>query len=121
VLVARTGYVQAEEAVGAFWGSSLHLENIKPFSACCMLQDTTGRILSRLILALRLYRKVKDRFEHFANVSLPLVCDYSLRQDQRYPVQSLSGGVIGEIRLAVSSYGSALLFDDMRIVKVNRS
>lgn len=73
----------------------------------------------QLISALRLYRLRKDRFELFATVDLPLVCDFQSRQDDRYPVKSRLGVIIGEIRLAVSYYESSCWVEDAKVVTVS--
>lgn len=48
---------------------------------------------------------------------LPLVPDLGSRQDERYPVRSLDGVVVGEIRLAVGLYESVLSYDEMRVLE----
>ena len=74
-----------------------------------------------LIQALRLYRQRKDRFDHFANVFLPLVSDHSSRQDERYPITRLDGTVVGEIRLAVSYLETPLHSADTRVLDVSHT
>lgn len=113
----RTATVRSYEGQRPFWGTSYHLEDVPAFSSCCKLSShLTESLLSS---ALRLYRRRKGRFEHFADVTLPLVCDFQQRQDERYPVISLEGAIIGEIRLAVSYYESSCSLGDARFMTVS--
>jgi hypothetical protein len=68
--------------------------------------------------ALRIYRLRKGRYELFATVALPLVCDFQARQDERYPIRTLDGAVVGEIRLAVSYYESSCWAEDAKVLEV---
>lgn len=53
--------------------------------------------------ALLLLRSKGDkRSEPFARVDLPLVSNFAKVADERFPIRSLSGRVIGEMRLSVS-------------------
>lgn len=53
--------------------------------------------------AMLLLRQKKDKVSVlFGKVDLPLVSSFSKVDDERYPVRSINGAVIGEIRLTVS-------------------
>lgn len=86
-LVARTAWTKAQEQGGTpFWGESFQLIDIRPFSTCT--------------LHLLKHRNEKAPIL-FGKVDLPLVSTFAKTEDERYPVRSISGAVIGEIRLAV--------------------
>lgn len=89
LLIARTAWTKAESPNGtAFWGEQFGMTEMPPFTKCQLL----------------IYRaKDKDKTPVlFGQVDLPLVSSFGKSEDERYPVRSLGGALIGEIRLSVS-------------------
>ncbi|BEI90983.1 uncharacterized protein CcaverHIS019_0310530 [Cutaneotrichosporon cavernicola] len=87
-LVARTGWTKAAEGGATpFWGEQFNLSEVPHFSTCTLL----------------LLRQKKDKVSVlFGKVDLPLVSSFTKADDERYPVRSVAGNIIGEIRLTVS-------------------
>ncbi|GMK53729.1 hypothetical protein CspeluHIS016_0103150 [Cutaneotrichosporon spelunceum] len=87
-LVARTGWTKAAEGGATpFWGEQFNLTEVPHFSTCTLL----------------LLRQKKDKISVvFGRVDLPLVSSFTNADDERYPVRSVTGNIIGEIRLSVS-------------------
>lgn len=88
-LVARTAWTRAENpGAPAFWGESFSIAEMPNFNKCSLL----------------IYR-AKDKHKTptlFGHVDLTLVPSFAKSEDERYPVRSLTGSLIGEIRLNVS-------------------
>ncbi|KLT41157.1 hypothetical protein CC85DRAFT_286715 [Cutaneotrichosporon oleaginosum] len=87
-LVARTGWTKATEGGATpFWGEQFNLTEVPHFTTCSLL----------------LLRQKKDKISVlFGKVDLPLVSSFTKAADERYPVRSVTGNIIGEIRLTVS-------------------
>lgn len=86
-LIARTGWIKAADQGGTpFWGENFQFTDLQPFTNC------TIHLLK--------YKKDKAPIV-FGKVTLPLVSSFDSGADERYPIRSIHGQIIGEIRLSV--------------------
>ncbi|WRT68485.1 uncharacterized protein IL334_005461 [Kwoniella shivajii] len=86
-LIGQTTWAQAEDRSEIpFWAELFTFENLREFSTC----------------TLKLCRLRSNQSQHFATVRLSLVPGFMKAKDERYPISSLSGNTIGELRLIVS-------------------
>ncbi|WWC63382.1 uncharacterized protein I303_105982 [Kwoniella dejecticola CBS 10117] len=87
-LMGQTIWTQAEDRSEIpFWAELFTFENVRDFSNC--------------VLKICRLRSGKSA-QPFATVSLPLVPGFMKSKDERYPIISLSGHVVGELRLIVT-------------------
>ncbi|WWC90639.1 uncharacterized protein L201_005575 [Kwoniella dendrophila CBS 6074] len=87
IMIGQTTWAQAEErSESPFWAEVFNFENMREFSTC----------------RLKIYKLRSGKTpQHFATVNLPLVSAMLKVKDERYPIISLTGQVIGEIRLNI--------------------
>ncbi|WWC71489.1 uncharacterized protein I206_105447 [Kwoniella pini CBS 10737] len=88
LLIGQTTWVQAEDRSEIpFWAELFTFENVREFSNCvlkvCRMRSGKG-------------------VQPFATVNLPLVPGFMKAKDERYPIVSSSGHVVGELRLIVN-------------------
>ncbi|WVW85537.1 hypothetical protein I302_107575 [Kwoniella bestiolae CBS 10118] len=84
-LMGQTTWVQAEDRSEIpFWAELFTFENVRDFTTCTLK-------ISRM--------RSGKHSQPFATVHLPLVSSFMKAKDERFPIISLSGHVIGELRL----------------------
>ncbi|KAL1413341.1 hypothetical protein Q8F55_001100 [Vanrija albida] len=87
-IYARTGWSKAPHSTSTpYWGEQFGFTEAPSFSTCTLLL---------------LRSKGDKRSEPFARVDLPLVSSFAKVADERFPIRTFSGKVIGEMRLSVS-------------------
>ncbi|WWC90637.1 uncharacterized protein L201_005573 [Kwoniella dendrophila CBS 6074] len=87
-MIGQTTWAQAEDrSQTPFWAEVFNFENMRDFSACTLR-------ISKL-------KSGKTPY-HFATVDLPLVPGMMKAKDERFPIISSAGHIIGELRLVIN-------------------